>query len=90
MNSQLNGYHPSLFYCIEMLKKEQNGWENDVSRIRSGLGEGTQNKYALLDKKIRRVISGYNSLLSTKEFLSGIANCLYTYYDKKKMDKLSC
>ncbi len=55
MNSQLNGYHPGLFYCIQMFKKEQNGWENDASRIRSDLGEGTQNKYALLDKKIRRV-----------------------------------
>lgn len=25
MNSKLHGYHPSVFYCIETLKNEQNG-----------------------------------------------------------------
>lgn len=25
-----SGYHPSVLRCIEMLKKEQNSWENET------------------------------------------------------------
>jgi hypothetical protein len=38
MNSSLSGSHPSVWTCIEKLQAEQKYWEDEMVRIRTGLG----------------------------------------------------
>lgn len=81
INSTLQGSHPTVWTCIEKLQKEQNYWEEEMHRIRAGLGENKQKKYIQLDERLAKIVPFYNNTLGTIEYLLAISTCIMDYYN---------
>lgn len=79
INSNLSGSHPTLWTCIEVLQNEQSFWENNVNRIRAGLGESQKVKYRLLDRRLKTIVESYNTVLDDLEYLKAVSNCMYDH-----------
>jgi len=79
INSTLSGSHPSVWTFVEKIQKEQKFWEEEIPRVRTGLGERRRKKYRQLDDRLNIIVSNYNTALGTIDYLKAIATCMYDY-----------
>ncbi len=81
MNLTLNGSHPSLWTCIEKLQDEQKRWEDELCRIRTGMGVKQTEKHKSLDDRLARIVNTYNSSMGTIDYFIAISTCIYDYQE---------
>jgi hypothetical protein len=77
MNDFLSGSHPSLYKCIEMLKKEELHWDIQCQSLDIGHVPRRRKKYQLLNERIANVMDCYNTTTANRfEFLKNMSMCL--------------
>jgi hypothetical protein len=77
MNDFLSGSHPSLWKCIEMLKKEELHWKVQCDRLDTGYAPRRIKMYRILNEKILNIIESYNTTTENRvEFLKNVSACL--------------
>ncbi len=80
MNSKSCGSHPSVWKCIQKLQEEQKYWEDEMIRIRTGLGASKKTKYIMLDERLGKIIPFYSTTLDTVEYLLAVSTCMFEFY----------
>ena len=81
MNNKLTSSNVNLITSLSKIREEQSYWENQIPRVRAGLGESKAKRYLKINERIGKILSNYNTTLDIFEFLEAIAACIYKYVD---------
>ncbi len=57
--------------------------EEQVVSLRAGLGEKQVKQYRTLDDRLEEIVNGYNSTMSTIDYLNAVSICIYGYQYKQ-------
>jgi len=81
LNTIVDGAHPSMWKSLDCIRKEQRHWEQKCANLRSGELVIRRNQYIHLDKKLRSIVTHYNTPVynTTMEYLKGLSFVIHDY-----------